>query len=164
FPMMDVQAFRGRFYNAKECKPNANMPVLVSSYGFWKRNGGRDDFVDSTLHINGQPYTVIGIAPDGIQRRERLDRAAYLAAARHSFAARFGFRRFRNYARPVGPKKLHLQSSGADAFRPDDRRGKSQFADAGATVKCDSTRRQRRFARAANSNAVTIQPEHAAGG
>ena len=65
FPMMGVQAFRGRFYNAEECKPNANIAVFVSSYGFWKRNGGRDDFVGSTLHINGQPYTVIGIAPDG---------------------------------------------------------------------------------------------------
>src|SRR5881296_1379697 len=64
FPMMGVQAFRGRFYNAEECKPNANMAVVVTSYGFWKRNGGRNDFVGSTLHINGQPYTVIGIAPD----------------------------------------------------------------------------------------------------
>src|SRR5204863_25649 len=31
FPMLGVQAFRGRFYNAEECKPNANMAVLVSS-------------------------------------------------------------------------------------------------------------------------------------
>src|SRR5256714_7375245 len=65
FPMLGVQAFRGRFYNAEECKPNANMAVVVSSYGFWKRNGGRDDFIGSTLQINGQSYTVIGIAPDG---------------------------------------------------------------------------------------------------
>src|SRR5437016_4241987 len=72
FPMMGVQAFRGRFYNAEECKPNANLPVLVSSYGFWKRNGGRDDFVGSTLHINGQPYTVIGIAPDGFSGASAL--------------------------------------------------------------------------------------------
>src|SRR3989440_1662220 len=72
FPMMGVQAFRGRFYNAEECKPNANTPVLVSSYGFWKRNGGRDDFVGSTLHINGQPYTVIGIAPDGFSGANAL--------------------------------------------------------------------------------------------
>src|SRR6516165_7695011 len=64
FPMMGVQAFRGRFYNAEECKPNANIAVVVTSYGFWKRNGGRNDFVGSTLHINGQPYTVIGITPD----------------------------------------------------------------------------------------------------
>src|SRR4026209_2218602 len=65
FPMMGVQPFRGRFYNTEECKPNANMAVVVTSYGFWKRNGGRNDFVGSTLQINGQPYTVIGIAPDG---------------------------------------------------------------------------------------------------
>jgi len=31
FPMMGVQAFRGRFYNAEECKPNSNMAVLVAS-------------------------------------------------------------------------------------------------------------------------------------
>src|SRR6478672_5834520 len=65
FPTMAVQPFRGRFYNAEECKPNANIAVVVTSYGFWKRNGGRNDFVGSTLQINGQPYTVIGIAPDG---------------------------------------------------------------------------------------------------
>ncbi|MFL6520790.1 MAG: ABC transporter permease [Chthoniobacterales bacterium] len=65
FPMMGVQPFRGRFYNAEECKPNANLPVIVASYGFWKRMGGRADFVGSTLQVNGQPYTVIGITPDG---------------------------------------------------------------------------------------------------
>ena len=72
FPMMGVQPFRGRFYNAEECKPNANMAVVVVSYGFWKRNGGRNDFVGSTLHINGQPYTVIGIAPDGFSGANAL--------------------------------------------------------------------------------------------
>src|SRR6266699_3423675 len=65
FAMMGVQPFRGRFYNAEECRPNANVPVVVASYGFWKRQGGRADFVGSTLQINGQPYTVIGISPEG---------------------------------------------------------------------------------------------------
>src|SRR5436190_2047402 len=72
FPLMGVQAFRGRFYNAEECKANANMAVVVASYGFWKRNGGRDDFVGSTLQINSQPYTVIGIAPDGFSGANAL--------------------------------------------------------------------------------------------
>src|SRR5881396_998572 len=72
FPMMGVQPFRGRFYNAEECKPNANVAVVVASYGFWKRNGGGNDFVGSTLHINGQPYTVIGIAPDGFSGANAL--------------------------------------------------------------------------------------------
>ncbi len=72
FPMMGVQPFRGRFYNAEECKPNANIAVVVTSYGFWKRTGGRSDFVGSTLQINGQPYTVIGIAPDGFSGANAL--------------------------------------------------------------------------------------------
>src|SRR5213595_1423342 len=65
FSLMGTKPYRGRFYNAEECKPNANIAVFFASYGFWKRMGGRTDFVGSTLQINGQPYTVIGIAPDG---------------------------------------------------------------------------------------------------
>src|SRR5437016_9564987 len=64
FSLMGTKPYRGRFYSAEECKPNANIAVVVASYGFWKRMGGRNDFVGSTLQINGQPYTVIGIAPD----------------------------------------------------------------------------------------------------
>jgi putative ABC transport system permease protein len=65
FELMGAKPFRGRFYNAEECKPNANIAVVVASYGFWKRNGARNDFVGSTLQVNGQPYTVIGITQDG---------------------------------------------------------------------------------------------------
>ena len=65
FSMMGVQPYRGRFYSAEECKPNANIAVVVASHGFWKRQGSRNDFVGSTLQINGQPYAVIGIAPEG---------------------------------------------------------------------------------------------------
>jgi predicted permease len=65
FSLMGVQPMRGRFYTAEECRPNANIPVVVASYAFWKRMGARDDFIGSSLQINGQPYTVIGITPDG---------------------------------------------------------------------------------------------------
>jgi putative ABC transport system permease protein len=65
FSLMGVQPVRGRFYTAEECRPNANVPVVVASYAFWKRMGSRNDFVGSSLQINGQPYTVIGITPDG---------------------------------------------------------------------------------------------------
>jgi predicted permease len=65
FSLMGVRPIIGRFYNAEECRPNANVPVVVASYPFWKRMGGRQDFVGSKLQINGQSYTVIGITPDG---------------------------------------------------------------------------------------------------
>jgi hypothetical protein len=35
FRLMGVQPFRGRFFSAEECKPNANLAVIVASYGFW---------------------------------------------------------------------------------------------------------------------------------
>jgi putative ABC transport system permease protein len=72
FEMMGAKPVRGRFYNAEECKPNANIAVVVASYGFWKRNGGREDFVGSTLQVNGQPYNVIGITPDGFSGASAL--------------------------------------------------------------------------------------------
>src|SRR5205807_9155326 len=72
FSLMGVQPFRGRFYNAEECKPNANVAVVVTSHGFWKRMGARNDFVGSTLQINGQPYTVIGVAPEGFSGASAL--------------------------------------------------------------------------------------------
>src|SRR5437762_60139 len=65
FSLIGLPLVRGRFYTAEECRPNANVPVVVASYAFWKRMGGRDDFVGSNLQVNGQAYTVIGITPDG---------------------------------------------------------------------------------------------------
>ena len=65
FSLMGVRPARGRFYTAEECRPNANIPVVVASYAFWKRMGGRNDFIGGNLQINGRPYTVIGVTPDG---------------------------------------------------------------------------------------------------
>jgi putative ABC transport system permease protein len=72
FSLMGVRPFRGRFYTAEECRPNANIPVVVASYGFWKRMGGRENFVGSNLYVNGQPYTVIGITPEGFSGESAL--------------------------------------------------------------------------------------------
>ena len=72
FSLMGVRPFRGRFYSAEESRPNANVPVVVASYGFWKRMGGHNDFVGSNLQINGQPYTVIGITPEGFSGASAL--------------------------------------------------------------------------------------------
>ena len=65
FSLMGVRPHKGRFYNAEEARVNSNVAVAVASHSFWKRMGSRNDFVGSTIQINGQPYTVIGIAPEG---------------------------------------------------------------------------------------------------
>ena len=65
FTMMGVKPVLGRFYNAEESRPNAAIPVVVASYSYWKRQGGKPEFVGSTLYVNSKPYTVIGVTPEG---------------------------------------------------------------------------------------------------
>ena len=65
FSLMGVKPAAGRFFNAEETRPNANQRVIVVSYTFWQRTGGRSDFIGSTLFVNGQPHTVIGVSPEG---------------------------------------------------------------------------------------------------
>jgi hypothetical protein len=55
FALLGTKPALGRFYNAEECKPNANIPVVVASYSFWKHLGGRADLIGSTIRVNGQP-------------------------------------------------------------------------------------------------------------
>ncbi len=64
FPLMGVKPALGRFYNAAECRPNANVPVAVASYALWKRHGGRADLIGKEVTVNNQAYTLIGVAPE----------------------------------------------------------------------------------------------------
>ncbi|MCG8455939.1 MAG: ABC transporter permease, partial [Holophagales bacterium] len=65
FATFGVPPARGRGFTAEEELPGAEIPVVVASHGLWQRNGGRDDFLGSTLRINGRPMTVVGIAAQG---------------------------------------------------------------------------------------------------
>ena len=63
--MLGARPAAGRFFDAAEARPDANIPVTVASYPFWQRLGGRPDFVGSTLKVNGRTFTVIGVTPRG---------------------------------------------------------------------------------------------------
>jgi predicted permease len=67
FSLLGVRPATGRFFSAEESRPNANSAVVVASYSLWQRLGGRPDFVGSTVQVNGQPMTVIGITPRGFR-------------------------------------------------------------------------------------------------
>src|SRR5256714_15230118 len=47
FSVMGAKPFRGRFYNAEECKPNANMAVVGAGYGFLKKKSSPAPFFGS---------------------------------------------------------------------------------------------------------------------
>jgi len=65
FSLIGVQPAAGRFFNSAESQPNANISVAVAGYPLWQRMGKRPDFVGSTIYVNGQPFTIIGVTPRG---------------------------------------------------------------------------------------------------
>ena len=65
FSLMGEKPALGRFYDAAESRPNANIPVVVASYPYWKKLGGRADLIGKPLTLNGRTYTLIGVTPSG---------------------------------------------------------------------------------------------------
>lgn len=65
FSLLGAQPEIGRFFTAEENRPNANVPVVVVAHSFWKRMGGKPDFIGSSIFVNARPYTVIGVTPEG---------------------------------------------------------------------------------------------------
>ena len=88
--------------------------------------GGRNDFVGSTLQINGQPYTVIGIAPDGFSGASALIAPDIWLplGIRSQLGSAFGDSETMHDL--LNPKNYAFNLVGADAVRPDDRDGESR--------------------------------------
>ena len=68
----------GRFFTQAE--EDRREPVMVLSWSLWQRRyGGDPSVVGRTVLLNGSPFTVLGVAPDGWQGTEHLvDAQAYL--------------------------------------------------------------------------------------
>ncbi|MCA1817263.1 MAG: ABC transporter permease [Acidobacteria bacterium] len=66
FDLLGVRAERGRTFQPEEDKIGAAAPVVVISHALWRsRFGGDESVVGRKLLLNGQPFTVIGVAPAG---------------------------------------------------------------------------------------------------
>jgi putative ABC transport system permease protein len=62
FAVLGLQSARGRFFRADE----AGAPVVVLSHSFWRRRfGGDPRILGTTVALGTQPFTVIGVAPEG---------------------------------------------------------------------------------------------------
>jgi predicted permease len=66
FTVLEVQPAVGRVFGAEdETAPGAN-PVVVLSYGYWKRRFGLDPgILNKQLVVNGHPLTVVGVSRAG---------------------------------------------------------------------------------------------------
>jgi putative ABC transport system permease protein len=65
FKVMGVEPFRGREFSADELKIHG-APAMIVSYGYWQQFlGGRADFSQVHLSMDGQTYSVVGVMPRG---------------------------------------------------------------------------------------------------
>jgi len=64
-PMLGAQAKYGRLFVPEDDSPG-QAPTAILSHGLWtRRYGGDPGIITRTIHINGQPYSVVGVLPDG---------------------------------------------------------------------------------------------------
>jgi predicted permease len=62
-PTLGVEPALGRSFTAADDQPSANATVILS-WGLWKRRfGGDPAILNQIIHLDGKPYTVIGIMP-----------------------------------------------------------------------------------------------------
>jgi predicted permease len=66
FSTLGVNPVLGRTFMPEEDTSAAASPVAVIGYRFWRREYGGDPAVLSrTVNLNGRPYAIIGVAPEG---------------------------------------------------------------------------------------------------
>lgn len=66
FETLGLTPAKGRFFVPGEVSTPGSAPVAVLSYGAWKnRFNSAGDVIGKTLEINGAPFTVVGVAPQG---------------------------------------------------------------------------------------------------
>lgn len=64
FAVLGVTAFLGNTFNPDQAKVPGASPVVVVSYKFWRHQLGADPgSVGHTLVLNGNNFTIIGVAP-----------------------------------------------------------------------------------------------------
>jgi predicted permease len=66
FSGLGVRPLLGRVFSAEDDKTPGAHPVAVLGHNFWQRRFASDPaVVGKTIHLNGHPFTVVGLAPPG---------------------------------------------------------------------------------------------------
>jgi len=73
FAMLGVEASHGRIFAPDEGQTIGSSPVIVLSYDYWERRfGGDASAIGKPVKLNGQPFTIIGVAPKSFPGTEPI--------------------------------------------------------------------------------------------
>ena len=141
FSLMGVKPVVGRFYDAAECRPDANISVVVASYPYWKKLGGTSRSHRQTTNRERADLHFDRGNAGWFRGHECLARARPLAAARCLLATRLGFQRYERQDGADRAEELHAQSGRADASWPNDRFDQAAPSRPGQTIDRSPTAR-----------------------
>lgn len=81
FPLLGLAPALGRTFTAEEDQPNGPRVVLISHTLWQTRFAGNRDVLGSTIPLDGQPYTIVGVMPPSFRHPYRAEVWVPLAAA-----------------------------------------------------------------------------------
>ncbi len=68
FSLLGLSPALGRLLTASDNQTVGGNAVAVIAYGFWQRGfAGSPDVIGRTIHLNGSPLTIVGVAPQGFR-------------------------------------------------------------------------------------------------
>lgn len=86
FIQLGTKAAYGRLLSPSSDGSSASTPAVVLSYGFWQTRFGSDpEIVGRVIHLNGKPFTVIGVAPYALATLGAQDPDLWLPIAQQSY-------------------------------------------------------------------------------
>ena len=65
FETLGATVARGRGFTRDEERPGSAARVAVASHEYWRRTGFDPSLLGRTMTVAGQPFTIVGIAPEG---------------------------------------------------------------------------------------------------
>lgn len=74
FSTLGVDALQGRLLMAEDDRVRGGRAVAVLGHGMWQRRFGGSDVTGKTVNLNGQAFTIVGVAPDGFNGTDTHNR------------------------------------------------------------------------------------------
>jgi predicted permease len=65
FQVFGLPLALGRPFTVEEERPGADIRVAIISYSLWERRGADPGMLGRSIRVNGEPFTVVGVAPEG---------------------------------------------------------------------------------------------------
>ncbi len=65
FSVLGTAPAQGRAFLPEETTPDRNTPVAIVSHNYWKKQAFDPALLGSKMVLNGHPFTIVGIMPEG---------------------------------------------------------------------------------------------------